>query len=279
MKTTRQTGSSARSAGEAGLLSLAGVLFATGLAAAPLPPAYKYTEIHHQIIAELKGFPRPGPLVFQELPVRQWPEFRGEDLDGYNADYRSMENLRQVLDKAPTKQPLRAAVLHGLKLLEDSKFAGPDRFPLQPLTPKAKVALLKEQQALASMAFELEKGLERLSKAGAERAKEPSRRWQAHYDYLQALFLSRLVFCYEYNLMLAQVRTGRMPDLLPGCSGWRLGPRETPQIAEPKAKAALKRLRGLWKKIERDHPGTPWAALAAAERQCPRGLEWRPEAD
>lgn len=260
------------------LLLLANVVVAQRfVAAVPLPPNYKYTEIHHLIIAELEGFPRPGPFKFQELPIKQWPEFDPTNLHAYDADYRSFEVLRKELEQNPGKHPLRAAVLDGLKILESAKFTARDTLSAQPLKPQGKLLILKEQQVLGSMVFELEKGLAQLARAGEERAKEPSRRWQAHYDHVQALFLARLIFCYEYNYMLAQLRTDRMPELPFGCPGWRLASRPTLQITEPRARSALKQLHRLLTKIETDHPGTPWAAVAEGELKCHRGLEWQPD--
>src|SRR5262245_33738464 len=113
--------------------------------AVPLPPNYKYPKLSQRIIAELEVFPRPGPFKFHELPIVRWPEFDTRDLQPYDADYPSLEALRGELEKNPAKHPLRAAVLQGIKSLEDARFPARDAFPLMKLTPQVKQAILKEQ--------------------------------------------------------------------------------------------------------------------------------------
>ena len=105
-------------------------------------------------------------------------------------------------------------------------------------------------------------------------------RWQANFDYAQARLLSRLIYLYEYNYTLGQIRADNLPDLAPGQSGWRIGSAPKVAVKEKKVKDVyIKDLKKLWKRIETQYPSTPWALLAQREIRISLGLQWRPKSD
>ena len=119
----------------------------------------------------------------------------------------------------------------------------------------------------------------KLKEAGDKRDQEPSKRWQAHYDYCLARLQSRLVFIYEYNFVLAQVRSDSLPALEQVHNAWRIGSRPKVQVSEGKVKTMAKEINKAWERIGKNHPGTPWAVLARREQMTSLGLEWRPSRD
>jgi hypothetical protein len=128
--------------------------------------------------------------------------------------------------------------------------------------------------------FHLESALAAVKAAGEEREKETSKRWQANFDYAQARLQSRLIYLFEYNYTLGQIRLDNLPELAPGQSGWRVGISGAKiTVTEGKAKTYAKDTKKLWDRIQRDYPETPWALLAQRESMIALGLAWRPKSD
>src|SRR5262249_10551339 len=121
-----------------------------------------------------------------------------------------------------------------------------------------------------------EEALDELRAAARQRDREPSKRWQAHYDYVLARLLARLVVVYEYNHALGRLRKEELPLLGPGQVGWRLVPQAQVRFPEPRSRPAAREAAKLWEKIARDYPGTPWALVAEQELRLPPGLDWEP---
>lgn len=239
--------------------------------AKPLRPGQRTPA--QAIVDELNLIPRPGQFGFQEAPL---PPFSVSSLEPYRADYESLQQLKTRIQKDPAKFALRAAVLKSVDILQASGQWQVDSVIAAPTGPQQKSAVLRKQKKLGADLYYLETGFEELQAAGTNRAREPSRRWQAHYDYILAVFEARIVFAYEYMYLLGRFRREEMPALVPGQTGWRLGPRPGLQITEGKVQRLHKDVEGRWRQIERDYPGTPWEVFAQRERISLRGLEWRP---
>ena len=170
----------------------------------------------------------------------------------------------------------REAIRKTVKLLQDEQIAGSfmDEFRGKGTDAAIKERILAQQRKPAIIQSDLEDSLAQLKKAGEER--EPSRRWQANYDYVLALLEARIAYVYEYNYMLGQIRKDALPPRDPAKhSGWRLASQEKLQSgAEAKKMAAASRK--LLDKIIKEHPGTPYEVLAKHEKMNPLGLEWQP---
>jgi len=213
--------------------------------------------------------------------------FSNDALKDYAADY---ENLQQIVDK-PNQYPLRIGVLKAIEILERhgkgdvmvgktlkhvgllrEEFAGPT-------SDAVKQSIAKEQQeGPAAMFLELEDLVMILDKLAPERAKEKSKRWQAHYDYVTAMVKARFAYVNEYNFMLGKIRKDDLPQLDPKLhKGWRLAAVEkmsSPRDVKDKADEARK----LFNKLINENPGTPWEVLAKRERLTALGLTWQPVA-
>jgi hypothetical protein len=228
------------------------------------------------ILDELNAIPPPrvsrsGSKDTRLDPARL-PVLPAKALETYKADYATPEERA----KAAEKSPLRTAVLNAARVLRENaaKFAMRENFvgPTAKIKPQVRI----EQTAPGKATLYLQEALEELRKVKEQRVQEPSKRWQAHYDYVLARLLSRLIYVTEYNFVLAQIRTDSLPELEAGMTGYRLGARKKISVREEFAREWDRELRRLWDKIITDHPDTPWAFLARRERLTALGLEWRP---
>lgn len=213
--------------------------------------------------------------------------FSAEVMRPYATDYR---NLREILDQ-PKSFPLRVAVLNAVETLDrqgrlnririGDKEVAADRLieTVRNLgnDEAVKKSLTKSQQdGPALMLVELQDALEVLEKAGKDRGREPSRRWQAHYDYVLAQLKMRMAFVHEYNMVIAKVKRDELPKLDAQLhNGWRLAAQD--KIQSPKEVRDLANdARKILAKLAEDHPGTPWEVLAKRARSTALGLAWQP---
>jgi hypothetical protein len=213
--------------------------------------------------------------------------FSAAALKGYEADYRSIDEILALGDKFP----LRVAILRAVEVLRrqgrgeihlgsSTRQVGMLRQELNsPIGEKMKTTIITEQRdGPAMLLVELEDALAALEKQKPGRDKETSKRWRAHYDYVLAMLESRYAYLNEYNLMLGKIRKDELPPLDPKQhTGWRLQTQEkmaSPRDVKDKAEDAKTLFDGLIK----DHPGTPWEVLAKRERRTALGLTWQPRA-
>jgi len=203
--------------------------------------------------------------------------FSAEIMDRYDADYRSLSEIEH--DSA--KHALRAQVIETIKLLRATFDPNGPQGSLREYfqgtsNERIKAEILKEQRKPALVHDQLMERLEALRKAGEQRDKEPSPRWQAHYDYILAELLARTAYVSEYNLMLGKIRKDERPELQPNVhTGWRLVSSEKMQSSKD-VKDLAAESKKLFAKIIREHPGTPWEILAKREQGRALGLEWQP---
>ncbi len=219
------------------------------------------------------------------LRAQNLPAFSAEKLNGYKNDgYQNLGDLEQRYKKnteAYAKEfPLRAAYFDALAALQESQRVKMRETLQGPINPKAKTAFLLEQEPLGISIFKLKGALSEVNKATKMRDMETSKRWQANFDYVQARLQSRLVYLYEYNFTIGQIRGENLPELATGQSGWRVGisgPKLN--VTENDAKDLAKKTKKLWEKIEESYPETPWALLAQRESKIALGLTWKAKSD
>lgn len=212
----------------------------------------------------------------QPLELQGVVTFSAQKLAPYKPDYASLAEVRAQA----AKKPLRGAVLDTLDLLR--RVAQPSRtgegfrdfYPAKaPANLKDRVR--REQERPAKLMASLNEAREHLEKVAEERSEEPSKRWQAHFDYVRAQLLARMAFLEEYDLMLGKIRKDEMPELEKGSQvGWRLVAREKMQGGK-EVRDLANQARKLFAKIARDHAGTPWEVLARRSSHTSLGLEWR----
>ncbi len=226
---------------------------------------------------------RPG--ADNLLHVAYLPPFPAAALEPFKEKYSSFNELKKMVEANPMEYPLRAAVLDAVGALRDNaQFVMEESLtnPGGPITAQIKSGFLAKQQEPGKAILYLEQAIAKLQAAALERDKESSKRWQANYEYTKARLLSRLVYTFEYNFILADVRSDRLPELNSAIhNGWRVGAQKEVQCAkkEAKVKGWLKDIKKSWTRILKDYPDTPWAVMARRESATALGLEWRPSRD
>jgi Caspase domain len=219
------------------------------------------------------------------LRAQNLPAFSKEKLDGYKNDgYQNLtdlENRYKANNDAYAKEfPLRAAYFEALAALQESQKVKMRETLQSPINPKQKAAFLLEQEPLGISIFKLQQALRAVRDADKMREMETSKRWQANFDYVQARLQSRLVYLFEYNYTLGQIRADNLPELAPGQSGWRVGVSGAKlNVTENDAKDLAKKTKKLWDKIEESYPDTPWSLLAQRESKIALGLTWKAKSD
>ncbi len=147
-----------------------------------------------------------------------------------------------------------------------------------PATPADEARLRKQvfedMKELSRIAFCLEEALDGLKDVAARRAREDGR-WQANYDFIKARVLAQMAQLEEHQALLGQMRREPPPLDRARHSGWRLAPSETVRGGRL-ATSLSRRARQGYEALIREHPGTPWEALARRELAAPLGLEWQP---
>ena len=252
-----------------------------------LPPAQAGNALVNNILKEIRKIPavratRRGSENL--LDITYLPPFDAKALDAFKSTEPSFSVLESMkpdkLEEYREKFPLRVAVTEAIKTLnENARFTMKESLtnPGGAITPQIKAQFLKDQEAPGEAGFYLKGALEKLKAAQKERDKEPSKRWQANFDYTLTRMQARLVYTMEYNFILAQVRGDSLPPLNNAIhNGWRIASRDKVQIKEAEVKDMVKNIKKTWEKIKKEYPNTPWSVMARRESMTALGLEWRP---
>ena len=210
------------------------------------------------------------------LEIETLVPFASKRMERYQPDDVSLKEA----EANPQKYPVRAAVLEVVKLLNEKFNPHNATFILRDSfgggsSDRVKQEITNEQQGPAELLALLHEAERRLDKADRKRDQEESKRWLAHFDYIQAELLARIAYVHEYDFMLAKIKKDELPPLERGQNFYRLasrvkiqGPRELKDYASRSSR--------LFAKIARQHKGTPWEVLAKREQLTALGLEWQP---
>ncbi len=139
--------------------------------------------------------------------------------------------------------------------------------------------LLSEAQKQAAL---LEPRINRLfetlerGRGDRPKIKPEEKRWQAGYDLAMGRVLATKVRIEAYNAMLATAKRG-MKFTDPKSDTWRLVPSDQVAMTMVGAQVAKQadEAKEFLTRVVTDHPGTPWAKIAAEELATPLGYEWR----
>jgi hypothetical protein len=138
-----------------------------------------------------------------------------------------------------------------------------------------KAGLLADERRVASLIRLLDEELDNMAKAGEMKKKAP-KRWQANYDFMMARLQNQLVYIYEYQSALGQMRK-EFPKRDPAIhGGWRLASTDRPK-GDATGRKLARDAQKLLDKIAKEHEGTPWEVLAKREKMTGLGQEWQPE--
>jgi len=204
----------------------------------------------------------------QAIGAESMPPFWAKNMDPYGADYSSAAEF----DKKLATSPLRKATVETARLLRKHTTSFRTTFRASANDASFKKMLEREQETPATIDFDLNPALEQMEKAAKERDKEPSKRWQAHFDFVYARLLERLAYSREYNFVLGNRLRKDSPVLkdAKNNNGWRIVPADRVQDKEAKAHAAKRQK--ILDRIVKEYPNTPWEVLARKDLSTNLGL-------
>jgi len=201
-----------------------------------------------------------------------WPSpyakrFPREVMRQYAPDYSSAEDYQKLLAGNAAANALhRAAALKPVEQLmgvqlefskrDEAQFSGD---------------LGKAQQLAARIEPGLTKIFNVLKEGETARDQLPSKRWQAGYDLAIGQISISRARVEGYNSMLARAKRG-MIFKNPASKSWVLEPAE--EHADSSLEKLATRGREYLDRVQREHPNTPWAAIAEHELSTPSGWTW-----
>jgi hypothetical protein len=238
-------------------------------------------KVVQRVVQEIELVPS---LYARDEKAATLPKFAAAKLAAYEpSDQDVLEYTRRlwISDKAGYAKtyPLRAAIFDAAQeSAELTRLKLVTTLPLKLVTGKQKTAIVLQGPAALGMAiFKQEQVHAQFIEAATTRDNEKSVRWKADFDVAQARVQVNLIFLFEYNFTLGQVRADNLPELGKDHDGWKIGSRQKITVTEPKAKNLAKSRATLLKKIQEEHAGTPWAHFAERELAREIGMGWEPK--
>jgi hypothetical protein len=195
--------------------------------------------------------------------------FDPDVMRNYLPDYRSAATIDNMLAENRAKKVLVEAA----RSVEISPMESPTMtFPRK--DDGSLALLLSDAQKMAARVQPRIDALAELLKSGlADRDAIKEKRWQAGYDLSLGRVLALKVRTDAYNTMLAQAKSG-MKFKDPKNDTWVLEESADLSKAGSQTEKISQQTTMLLERVVRDHPGTPWALLAAEELRRPLGYTW-----
>jgi|688.fasta_scaffold54333_3 hypothetical protein len=195
--------------------------------------------------------------------------FDPDVMRNYLPDYRSAATIDKMLAENRAKKVLVEAA----RSVEISPMESPTMtFPRK--DDGSLALLLSDAQKMAARVQPRIDALAELLKSGlADRDAIKEKRWQAGYDLSLGRVLALKVRTDAYNTMLAQAKSG-MKFKDPKNDTWVLEESADLSKAGSQTEKISQQTTMLLERVVRDHPGTPWALLAAEELRRPLGYTW-----
>ena len=190
-------------------------------------------------------------------------------------DYRPDYLPQAQIDKMLAANKAKASLVAAAKAAQLSPMESPTmRFPRE---DDGKLALLLgEAQKKAAVLEPKIDALYGLLAAGVpDRAKiaPEEKRWQAGFDLALGRVLAVKVRTNAYNIMLAQAKAG-MKFKNPKNDTWILNPSDDVSQVGSQTERLAKQADEVLRRVVAEHPGTPWAQMAAEELRSPLGYSW-----
>ena len=190
-------------------------------------------------------------------------------MKNYRPDYVAAAKIEQMLASNKAKK----ALVEAARSSQVSPMDAPTMtFPRE--DDGALALLLAEAQKMAArIAPKIDALYGMLAAGAADREKIEEKRWQAGYDLAMGRLLALKIRTDAYNIMLAQAKTG-MKFKNPKNDTWELKPSDDVSATGSQTDKLAKQCRAYLERVVKDHPGTPWAFLAAEELKTPLGYAW-----
>jgi hypothetical protein len=197
--------------------------------------------------------------------------FDPEVMRRYRPDYLPQAQIDRMLADNKAK----AALVQAAKAAQLSPMDSPAmRFPRE---DDGKLALLlgEAQKKAAVLEPKIDSLYGVLSAGVPDRAKisADDKRWQAGFDLALGQVLALKVRTNAYNIMLAQAKSG-MKFKNPKNDTWILEPSDDVSRVGSQTERLATQATELLRRVVAEHPGTPWAQMAAEELRTPLGYSW-----
>ena len=114
-------------------------------------------------------------------------------------EYRPDWVRREKYEKQIAHSPLRQAVIDAALITQQNLPGMPGLYFPPADAPEFKDVMANNQAIAERTAYTVDEALAPITAAAKLRDREPSRRWQAHYDLIRGRLLAMKVRCYEYN--------------------------------------------------------------------------------
>ena len=189
----------------------------------------------------------------------------------YKPDWMS----RAQYESAVLNHPVRKAVIEAAYLTRQNLPGMPSL-----IFPPVEGTLFKDamnanQAISARTQYTVDEALEAINAVAKDREREPSRRWQAHYDLIRGRLLAMKVRCNEYNYICADMAKNPKKFTQPNSNAWRLVPDAEVKFTDKRNNNATSKLaEELLKRVLAEHPNTPWALFAQRELKDPFSFKW-----
>ena len=221
---------------------------------------------------EMKGRVRDGAVAPMSAALRYF--FNPAVMRTYAPDYLSTAELdRRIKANAAKLALVEAARTAELNPLEGARMEFPreDDGRLAGLLSKA-----QQQAAVLEPKIERLHGILQSGRGDRLKIKPEEKRWQAGYDLALGRVLAVKVRTEAYNAMLAYAKRG-MKFRDPNSDTWKLVPSNEVLMSQVGAQVSKQadEAREFLNRVVADHPGTPWAKIAAEELATPLGYEWQ----
>jgi len=196
--------------------------------------------------------------------------FNPEVMRDYQPDYVSAATINKQLAENRAKK----ALVDAARSTELTPMDAPEMvFPRKDDASLAQ--LLGEAQKTAARIQPRIDELERILRAGQpDRDKITEKRWQAGYDLSLGRVLAVKARTDSYNATLAQAKSG-MKFKDPQSDTWVLEESDDLSKAGSQTEKIAQQAKALLQRVEKEHPGTPWALLASEELKRPLGYAWK----
>lgn len=195
--------------------------------------------------------------------------FASDALKAYRPDYVAAAKIDQMIVANKAKKALVEAA-------RSSQISPMDAPTMTfPRVDDGGLALLlaEAQKGAAKIQPKIDALYGTLAAGAADRDAIKEKRWQAGYDLAMGRVLALKIRTDAYNITLAQAKTG-MKFKNPKNDTWVLEPSDDVSATGSQTDKLAKQCRTYLERVVKDHPGTPWAFLAAEELKTPLGYAW-----
>lgn len=199
------------------------------------------------------------------------PKFEAADMRDYHPDYISIRDYENALKNNLAKQ----ALVRTATATRFSKRNLPNptlQFPA-PNDNVLRQAITDAQKPVSQLSYGLNELLVMLEQGLKDRKKIKEPRWRANYDLALGRVLANQARAYGYNSVLADMKSNPKTFKNKKNNSWKLVPANDAR-SSPTVRKIIKQANELLNGVIDEHPGTPWAYLAAKELDKPLGWTW-----